>query len=83
MQVKTTIISIIALSVILIGIFSAIVSHDNSVTAKKSSTSSSKNLQQIPSNSTDFPSPEDTSTLQLTFLKPSKDIIGAYHIRGE
>jgi hypothetical protein len=82
MHIKTSIISIIALGVIILGIFSTVVSHENIVIAKKSS-SSSKSLQQIPSNSTDFPSPEDVSTITLTFLKPSKDVVGAYHINGE
>lgn len=71
-----------ALSVILLGILSAVTSQDNTVAAKKSS-SSSKSLGQIPSNSTDFPSPEDASAIQPTFLKANKDIIGAYHIKGE
>ncbi len=72
---KTTFISIIALSVILFGIFSYIISQDNIVTAKKStSSSSSKSLGVIPSNSTDFPSPDDASAIQPTFLKTSKDI---------
>src|SRR6478609_7470246 len=82
MHIKTTIMSIMTLSVILLGIFSTIVSHEDIVIAKKSS-SSSKSLQQIPSNSTDFQSPEDVSTITLTFLKPSKDVVGAYHINGE
>jgi hypothetical protein len=46
-------------------------------------TQSNALLQQIPSNITDFPSPSDASTIQLTFLKPSKDLVDAYHIRGE
>ncbi|MGN6350495.1 MAG: FxLYD domain-containing protein, partial [Candidatus Nitrosocosmicus sp.] len=40
-------------------------------------------LKQVPSNITDFPSPEDASVTQLTFLKTSQDNFGVYHIKGE
>jgi hypothetical protein len=112
MHIKTTVVSIITLSSILVGLsffimFTAPLS-DNQVSAKvfindgSDNSSSDGNidgggssvgllqqvqsnnaLQQVPSNITDFPSPEAASITQLTFLKTSQDIFGVYHINGE
>src|SRR5690348_11713302 len=111
MYIKTTVVSIITLS-ILVGLLSFIMFtaplSDNQVSAKvfindgSDSSSSVSNivgggssdgllqqvqlnnaLQQVPSNITDFPSPEDASITQLTFLKTSQDNFGVYHVKGE
>jgi hypothetical protein len=112
MHIKTTVLSIITVSSILVGISSFIMLtsplSDNQISAKVfindggDSSSSDSNigdggssdgllqqiqsnnaLQQIQSNITDFPSPEDASITQLTFLKTSQDIFGVYHVKGE
>lgn len=112
MYIKTTVVSMITLSSILVGLSSFITFtaplSDNQVAAKvfvnggSDSSSSDSNiggggssdgplkqvqsnnaLQQVPSNFTDFPSPEDASITQLTFLKTSQDIFGVYNVKGE
>jgi len=47
-----------------------------------SSSSKSKGLTQIPSNATDFPG-DDTGVIQVHVTSANKDIIGAWHVKGE
>jgi hypothetical protein len=56
--------------------------HTSHYVGGSSSSSKSKGLTQIPSNATDFPG-DDTGVIQVHVTSANKDIIGAWHVKGE
>jgi hypothetical protein len=71
--------SILITLMLVVTICSIIIPTTNVVATKSSSKSS---LTQIPSEGLDFPD-NQTSALQLSFVKANKDIAKWYHVKGE
>lgn len=56
--------------------------NDNSNSDDNDSDSRKDDLEQIPSNQTDF-TDSNSDALQLVFINPYEDSLGFYHIKGE